>query len=167
MLRWLTLYTKPRLERQVSEVLTARGVETLLPIVHEYSEHRRRPEPSPFFPCYLFGRVEPTSPAYLFLNWTPGLRGIVSFDGKVAWVPDKVISQIAVRVAQWEREVKYQDKNRFKPGDRVRIKTGPLQDLEALFDRTLSKAGRVRILLDMLGRWTACELDSDWLEKIG
>jgi transcription antitermination factor NusG len=48
----------------------------------------------------------------------------------------------------------------------VRIEAGPLQGLEAMFDRTVSATGRVRILLDILGRLTACEIESDWLEKV-
>lgn len=161
---WCTLYTKPRMERRVSEVLTGRGMETYLPLIRKYSKHRRRKEPSPFFPCYLFARVDPTSSDFLSLRWTPGLRSIVRFGGKVAQVPDEVIMRIQERLAQLE-QAGYSDSSRFKHGERVRIEAGPLEGLEAVFDRTVSATGRVRILLDILGRLTACEIESDWLEK--
>jgi transcription elongation factor/antiterminator RfaH len=164
MQHWLALYTKPRMERQVSEILTGKGMETYLPLIHKYSKHRRRKEPSPFFPCYLFARVDPTSPDYLSLRWTPGLRSIVRFGGKVAQVPDEVITRIKERLARLE-QTGYPESSRFKRGERVRIEAGPLEGLEAIFDRTISPTGRVRILLDILGRLTACEIKLDWLEK--
>ncbi|TEU10773.1 MAG: hypothetical protein E3J21_25305 [Anaerolineales bacterium] len=165
MQHWLTLYTKPRMERQVSEILTGRGIETYLPLIYKYSKHRRRKEPSPFFQCYLFARADPNSPAYLSLRWTPGLRSIVRFGGNVARVPDEVITRIKERLAQLEQDG-YSESDRFKHGERVRIEVGPLEGLEAVFDRAVSAAGRVRILLDILGRLTACEIELDWLEKV-
>ncbi|MFB0537885.1 MAG: transcription termination/antitermination protein NusG [Anaerolineae bacterium] len=165
MQHWLALYTKPRMERQVSNALTGRGVETYLPLVYKYSKHRRRKEPSPFFPCYLFARVDPTSADYLSLRWTPGLRSIVRFGGRVAQVPDEAVTRIKQRLAQLE-QAGYSESSGFKHGERVRIQAGPLEGLEAMFDRTVSATGRVRILLDILGRLTACEIESDWLEKV-
>jgi transcriptional antiterminator RfaH len=153
------------MERQVSQVLTGRGVETYLPLTYKYSKHRRTKEPSPFFPCYLFARVDPISPEYVSLQWTPGLRSIVRFGEEVARVPDEVITQIKERLAQLE-ESGDSESDRFKHGDRVRIEAGLLEGLEAVFDRTVSAAGHVRILLDILGRLTACEIESDWLEKV-
>lgn len=165
MQHWLALYTKPRMERQVNQVLTGQGVETYLPLIYKYSKHRRRKEPAPFFPCYLFARVDPSSAAFLSLAWTPGLRSVVRFDGKVAWVPDQVVAHIKERLVQLE-QTGYSECLGFKPGDRVRIEAGPLEGLEAIFDRATSATGRVRILLDVLGRLTACEIESDRLAKV-
>ena len=166
MQRWLTLYTKPHKETQVHGVLTAREIEVYLPLIQQYNSHRRRKEPTPFFPCYLFVRIDSDSPQYLSLSWTPGTRGIVKFGGGVAWVPDEVIARIEERLPQLEQSGHF-DRNKFHHGDLVRIKTGPLKDLEAIFDRNLSKEGRVKVLLELLGRLTACNIESDWLEKIG
>jgi transcription antitermination factor NusG len=47
----------------------------------------------------------------------------------------------------------------LKQGDRVRITSGPLRDLEAIFDRPVSAADRVRVLLDVMGRMTPVEID--------
>ena len=40
MPRWVTLYTKPRMEHQVAEALLGRDVETYLPLVYEYCKPR-------------------------------------------------------------------------------------------------------------------------------
>ena len=165
MQRWLTLYAKPHKEMQVSELLTAKGVEVYLPTVHKYVLRRRRKEATPFFPCYLFARIDSNSHQYLSLPWTPGLRSIVKFGGKVVWVPDEIITRIREKLPHLEQSG-YFNSNKFHPGDVVRITAGPLKDLDAIFDRNLSKQGRVKVLLDMLGRLTSCEVASDWLEKI-
>ena len=55
---------------------------------------------------------------------------------------------------------------RFTPGERVHIRSGPCRDIEAVFDSRLSGTGRVRILLQLLGRQTPAEVDERWLEKI-
>jgi transcription antitermination factor NusG len=155
------------MERQVDEFLTANGLDTFLPLVHKYIVRRRRKELTPFFSCYMFARVEPSSRAYLSLPWTPGLRSIVKFEGKIAPVPDDIISRLRDRLGQLDRSGYFERQHDFRPGDLVRITTGPLKDIDAVFDRALSKEGRVRVLLDILGRLTACEIDADWLQKIG
>jgi transcriptional antiterminator RfaH len=135
--------------------------------VHEYSTHYRHRAPMPFFPCYLFARVDPSSSDYVDLNWTPGLRYVVKFQSRIAWVPDDAIRRIAERVSHWDQEVAHREDNRFRPGDVVRINSGPFAHLEAVFDRKLSREGRARVLLEVLGRLTACDIGLDALEKIG
>jgi len=165
MLHWITLYTKPRTERQIHAVLNSRGIETYLPTIYQYNTHLRRKEPLPFFSCYLFTRIDLTSPAYTSLAWTPGLRGIVSFDGKVALLPDEVVARIQERLHDLDTSG-YFERVKFQSGDRVVITSGPLKDLEVVFDRKVSKDDRVRILLEFLGQLTNVEIRADWLKKV-
>ena len=166
-MNWLTLYTKPRSERQAHDFLQAAGVETYFPVVAQYSTHRRAIESAPFFPCYLFVRVDPAAREFSALPWTPGLRCIVRFDGRPAWLPDRVISELRQHLGRLDRSGYFDPRSQFRPGDRVRITAGPLKDMEAVFDRAVSKEGRVRILLDFIGRFTACEVEADCLAKVG
>ena len=165
MQHWFALYTKPKMEYKVSEILTSRGIETYLPAMYLSREDRRKAAPPPFFPRYLFARLNPTSPDFIATRWTPGLIKMVGFGSKMATVPDEVIALLKERLAELEKTGYHEEK--FKHGERVRIKTGPLRDLEAIFDRSLSASGRVRVLLNILGRLTVCEVELDWLEKVG
>jgi transcription antitermination factor NusG len=79
-------------------------------------------------------------------------------------VPDQAILRIREHVVRLERSGFF-DSDKFKAGDRVRITAGPLVGLEAIFDRGLSKGGRVKVLLEFLGQLTACEVEADWLVK--
>jgi transcriptional antiterminator RfaH len=165
MQHWFTLYTKPKMEYKVSEILTGRGIETYLPAMYLSREDRRKAVPPPFLPRYLFARLNPTSPDFISTRWTPGLIKMVGFGGKVAIVPDEVITLLKKRLTELERVGYHEEK--FKHGERVRIKAGPLRDWEAIFDRSLSASGRVRVLLNFLGRLTVCKVELDWLEKVG
>ncbi len=163
---WLTLYTKPKLERRVCDALQARNVEAYLPVVLQFSTHLRQREHVPFFPCYLFAQVDPESTAYAELAWTPGLRRVVRFDGRPAWLPAAVIAGLREHLDELERHGYFSPGCKFQPGDRVRIQSGPLKDLDAVFDRALSKEGRVRILLNFIGRFTACEVEASCLSRV-
>ena len=161
MKHWYALYTKPRKEEQVCSFLESQGFETYLPTVRIRKNGNYKA--TPFFSCYLFVRVDPLDGLFS-LRWTPGLRRVVSFGDHPAVVDDGVVSCLRQRLAEME-ESGYQA-YRFKPGDRVVMTSGPLSDFEAVFERSLSSGQRARILVDFLGRWTRCEVESDRLKKV-
>ena len=161
MEHWYALYTKPRKEHHVSRFLESRGCETYLPTIQVRKNGQRKTEP--FFSCYLFVRLD-SAAALLSVQWTPGLRRIVSFGGEPAVVPDHGISLIRRQVAEMG-ELDYSG-CRFQSGDRVVIKGGPLKYFEAVFDRSLSSQDRALVLVDLLGRWTRCEVDVSYLGKL-
>ena len=156
--RWLALYTKPHKEYLVRELLSAQKVEVYLPEVAVKTRRRDRREKRPFFPQYLFARLDPQDGVVAKLRWTPGMRRIVSMGGRPVPVPDAVVQEIRRRLttmAQVEPE------EPFRQGDAVHIMRGPFEGLDAVFDRTLSAQGRVRVLLQWMSRWVAAELDLD------
>jgi len=155
------------MEQQVNTILQQRGLETYLPLIlvpKKGAPGQRVPKP--FFPCYLFARLDPTVVSLASVNWTPGMRGIVSFCGEPAIVNEAIIENIRARLNEMN-EGRREGEWRFKRGDRVRIKEGILKDMEAIFDETISASGRVRILLYLLSRQTVCDIEADCLEKIG
>jgi transcriptional antiterminator RfaH len=153
--RWYALYTKPHRERQVNSLLREQGIETYLPTVRRKIPRRDRPDRVVYFPCYLFARVDFRTTPRSSIAWMPGIRRIVSFGEQPAIVDDAIVSLVRRRLGDIE-EVAY---GRLKQGDRVRITSGPLRDLEAIFDRPLSATDRVRVLLDVMGRMTPADID--------
>jgi len=160
MEHWYALYTKPHKEHHVSSLLQNRGFETYLPTIQVRKNGKKKTEP--YFSCYLFVRLD--SDAASLVRWTPGLRRMVGFGEKPATVPDDAISLIRRRVAEMG-ELDYAA-CRFKSGEQVVITGGPLKYFEAVFDRTLSNQERAMILVDVLGRWTRCEVDVSYLGKL-
>jgi transcriptional antiterminator RfaH len=150
---WLTLYTKPFKESQVRDLLSSRGIEVYLPEVTVQQRSGRKKKP--FFPHYLFARLDPTSGLMTDVRWTPGLRYIVRAGKRPVRVPDDVVEHIRHRLSKMEV---VRPGDRFKEGDVVRIAHGPLEGLEAVFDRHLSAEGRVQILLQLMNRLVTTEV---------
>jgi len=162
MKRWYVLYTKPHKERHVCLYLKAKGVETYLPLV--VIERGKKYVEVPFFSCYLFVHLDLMEPGALSVQWTPGLRRWVSFDGRPASVGDEFIETLQVRLGEDEELLEVRQGG-FRHGEQVRVTEGPFQGFEGMFDKKLAGEERVRILLDFLGRTTAVEIDSQDLTK--
>ena len=162
MRSWYALFTKPQREQQVSEILSEKNIETYVPTIQV--RRRGRTVKRPFFPRYMFIRVDFEEVGLSEVQWTPGLISIVNFDGALTRVPETIIDHLRERLQEVNSNGTYSP---FKRGDKVRIKSGPLRDLEAVFDRHLSAADRVRVLVNVLGGLTRTEIDIDDIERLG
>jgi transcriptional antiterminator RfaH len=156
--RWFALYTNPHKEYLVRDLLHNKRVEVYLPEIPVVVRRRDRREKKPFFPHYLFARLDPNDGRMAEARWMPGVRHIVSAGGQPVPVADEVVSYIRRRLAAM---VQVEPEGPFKKGDLVHIVHGPFEGLDAVFDQRLSPEGRVRVLLDLMGRLVATELDLD------
>jgi transcriptional antiterminator RfaH len=162
MKHWYALYTQPRKERQVHSLLEEQGFETYLPTVQRKVRRRDRPDLVVYFPCYLFARLDFKDTPQSSIAWMPGIRRIVSFGEQPAIVAKELVDLIRERLGDAD-EVGYP---RLKQGDRVRFCSGPLRDLDAIFDRPLSSTDRIRVLLNVMGRMTAVDTDYSAIARI-
>jgi len=162
MEHWYALYTKPKKELQVVGLLQGQGIEVYLPTVQRKVHRSDRPDRVVYFPCYVFAHLDFTVIPRSSIAWLPGVRSIVSFGDQPAIVAAEIVDLIRWRLDELE-EVGF---GKLRQGDRVRIKSGPLRDLEALFDKPLSSANRVRILLEVVGRMTPVDIDYAQLEPL-
>ena len=162
MKNWHAVYTQPRKERQVDAWLQEKGIETYLPTVRRRRHRHDRPERVVYFNSYLFARLDFEVTPQSTIVWMPGIRRLVSAGDQPIVVPDDVVVYIRSRLEQID-EIGYGD---LRSGDRVRIATGPFRDLEAVFDRPLSAADRVSILLRVLGRLTPIEIDRSAIVQV-
>lgn len=160
--RWYALYTKPKKEYQVDSFLRGKGIETYLPTVARRARRKDRPDRQVFFPCYLFARLDLTRVPRSSIDWMPGVRRIVGFGGTPAIVPDAMVNLLRERLSEYEEH----PAGLFQKGDRVRIISGPLRDLEAVFDSSLSAVDRVCVLLDVMGRLTPVAIDSRQIVRL-
>jgi transcriptional antiterminator RfaH len=163
MEQWYTLYTKPNAEYQVATALHKRGIQTYLPQVESPRDRKGR-ERRPFFPCYLFTRLDLEAVGLSKLQWTPGLRRIVALGDQPVPLPDEVIDLIQLRLdglnsGDWPTHT-------YQPGDRLRITDGPLQGLLAIFEGPTTPAKRVRVLLTILGNANRTWVPATDLEKV-
>ena len=141
---WAVLRSQPRRETVAERAVTARGVESYLPWIpgpHQSDAAR------PLFPGYLFARVMPGSDDLLRVRSAPGVAYLLPRAAAPVLLPDLFIDTIRAR----ERaHASGTHAPAFQPGDRVVVVSGPFKWAEGLFDRSLTPAGRVRILLELV-----------------
>jgi len=164
---WYAVQVKPHGEARVLRHLALKAIPSFLPFVEivRLRGARRVARLEPLFPGYLFVQMVPWSVdprAWHAVRWNPGVRTVLGTGETPVPVPDDVIIAIQDRV----RDVGFiRPGPRFSGGSRVRIRNGLLAGLEATFDRPMSRAGRVRLLLDLLGQERGVEVDEIDLES--
>lgn len=147
-MNWYAIRTKPHQERHVELQLRRCGVETFLPC-HEESRMIRRCRrivASPLFPGYLFGRLD-LKKHYRTVNYTRGGLGVVSFGSIPAKMDEEMIDLIRVRL---RNGIFKPQGHCLIPGQTVRIRSGPMSGLEAVFQYQLTGQQRALLLLRYL-----------------
>lgn len=120
----------------------------------------------PFFPGYMFVRVDLEEEGTNVLRWTEGTYGLVSFGGEPVAVPENMINELKHRMQHIEEAggLVFED---LKQGDKVRIMKGPFEGYDAIFDARLSGKDRVQVLLAYLNdRPVRVQIDASEIEKV-
>lgn len=166
MNNWYAVQAKSHNEARVLYHLTQRSIPAFFPLMEVVRRYpsRRVTRLEPLFPGYLFAQFEAADcnpELWNAVRWAPGVKMILGTDGAPVPVPDPVIEAIQGRV-QGLGFVR--PELRFVANDRVVIQRGPLAGLEAVFDRPLSRTGRVRVLMRLLGQERGVQVDPTYLE---
>ena len=145
---WYTVYTKPNHERQAELSLQRLGVETFYPQVKQRKVIRRKEQTviGSLFPRYFFARLN-LETHYRAATYARGVRNLVAFGSLPVTVDEEIIQGIRARLQDGYLAVPTQS---FTPGEVVRIHTGLLQGLEAIFERELTDQQRAVLLLRTL-----------------
>ncbi len=149
MKQWYALRSKPRREASAAALLSRAQIEVYLPEVAVRQQGGKSPIVAPFFPGYLFCRLDPQLGEIQLARYTTGILHVVGYGGQPWPLPDDLILAIQQRLAGFKGLSAKPD---FRPGDRVVITGGSLRDVEAIFDRHLSASGRARVLIEILHR---------------
>lgn len=149
MLTWYIFQSKTRKEDLLCEQLRIREIETYYPRLRVRPVNPRARKVKPYFPGYVFGRLDLDQVGRSVVDWIPGTLGLVSFGGDPASIPDHLISALrqhldAINASNSPALFHYH------PGDVVAIHGGPFSGYEAIFDVHLPGRDRVEVLLKML-----------------
>jgi transcriptional antiterminator RfaH len=163
---WFAVCTNAKQEDRAYNNLQAWGVECFNPKIKEYRRNQftgvATQMPKPLFPRYIFARFSAARSLHK-INFTRGVQRVVSFDEKPTSIDDEVIALLQGRV----------DTGGFmrigeplKPGDKVRVKSGPWNALVGVVEREHTSHERIIILLDSLKFQSRLTIERDWVEKI-
>ncbi len=144
-MEWYLVRTKPGKERWVQDQLIAILPEVFLPLLEARTPRWGKLAWSivPLFPCYIFAQFD-LNQRYFDVKYMPGVQGIVSAGSDPLAVPIQVVEEIKRRGVDGVVKIEPRE---FDNGERVRVVDGPFRGFEAIFERYLSGAERVAILL--------------------
>jgi transcriptional antiterminator RfaH len=145
---WYLIRTKTGKERWVKDQLQTTVPEVFLPLLRGKAPRWGRMAMSvgPLFPCYVFARFD-LQRSYFEVKYMPGVRGIVSAGSDPLAVPTTIVTEIRRRGVDDVVEI---PEKPLGNGDRVLVVEGPFRGFEAIFERYLSGAERVAILLSAI-----------------
>jgi transcriptional antiterminator RfaH len=143
--KWYALYTKPRWEKKVSQLLNERRIENYLPLqkmLKQWSDRKKWVQ-EPLFRSYIFVHISPDE--YLPSLQTSGVVRFITFEKKAIAIPPVQIEAIKTYVQTGEEFI--QETPDVKTGDRVVVIRGSLKGLEGILIQ-VSKKKRLRIMID-------------------
>jgi transcriptional antiterminator RfaH len=154
--RWSVVLVRPHSERLAKDNLERQGFEVYLPMAVSTSpataKTPARVSVRPFFPGYLFVRVDPLVDAWRKIFSTIGVKTLLLAGERPLAVRDALIE--GIRQREEAGLIKMIDPSsvecRFKRGDKVKYRT-EAGDLDAVFVEPVDN-GRVTILLSILRR---------------
>ncbi len=162
---WYAIQSHPNKEDFLWEQLRSREIEVFFPRVRVQTVNPRAKKVKAYFPGYMFVRVDLEALGISTLQWMPQARGLVSFGGEAAVVPDSLIHAIRQRVGEISKAGGELFEG-LKSGDEDFIHDGPFAGYEAIFDLRVAGSERVRVLLQLLNKTQLpVELDAGAIRK--
>jgi transcription antitermination factor NusG len=158
--KWFAVYTRPRWEKKVAEILTHKKIECYCPInkvLRQWSD-RKKIVHEPLFTSYVFVRVPEMELGTL--KQINGVINLVYWLGKPAVIRDVEID-IIKRFLNEHVNIQL-EKTPINVNDKVRILGGPLMEMEG---HVLSiKSKTVKVALPSLGYMMYAEVETSNVE---
>jgi transcription antitermination factor NusG len=114
------------------------------------------------FPCYIFARFDAETSQRL-VRYANGVTNIVSFGGQPAVVEPGIIAAILEHA---QDDVVTVAAPKLHAGDMVEIQEGPLRGLQGVFEREMSDAERVVVLLQTIATAARVQVPRDQVRKV-
>ena len=131
----------------------------------EYKNGKPVEKAKNLFPGYLFVQMIMTDEAWYVVRNTPGVTGFIGSSGggaKPFPVSPEEIESILRRIGVGEKKINVD----FTIGDRVKVLTGPLINIEGVVESMSNENCEATVLCVLFGRETPTEISYDDLQKI-
>lgn len=147
---WIAVATHPNAEGQAVQNLNHQGYECYCPRTRVLRRHARRSETveRPFFPGYLFVRLDLSRDRWRPIMHSRGVRTIVRFGEEPGVVPDGVVEGLMAREAN-EGLHPPPASERLEVGQQVSLQGTPFDDFLCTV-QSIEARDRVCVLLDLM-----------------
>ncbi len=156
-MNWHAVYVNSRAEKKTAESLQLKHIEAYVPLIktmRQWSDRKKMVE-LPLLNGYVFVKI-PTLQQELVLQ-TRGVVAFVKSEGKVATIREIEIERLKQLVELGYQLEATAINRQYKEGDRIRITSGPLKNLEGFV--TQSKESRfIEVLLESIGQCITVKL---------
>jgi transcription antitermination factor NusG len=159
---WFALYTKPRWEKKVDNLLNQKGFESYCPLnkVKKQWSDRVKLVEEPLFKSYVFVKISAEEQSSI-----RAVNGVVNFVywlGKPAVIRESEIENIKRFLNEYE-DVQIAPLT-VEVGDEILVTTGPLMDKTGTVKRILKN--RVELVIECLGYKLTANLPKTKLKKL-
>jgi transcription elongation factor/antiterminator RfaH len=163
--RWYVIHTHAKQEDRAGSNLSVLGIPIFNPKIRERRYNQFSTVPTymtkPLFPRYIFAHFR-INDLYHKVRFTRGVYSLVSFGEGPTPIDAETIRLIKsyVRVDGFVRV-----DEELRPGDRVIVKDGPLNNFVGIFEREMKGTDRIRILLETVRYQAHVEIERDLVKK--
>jgi transcription elongation factor/antiterminator RfaH len=147
--RWYLVHTLPHCERRAELHLGAQGFRTHFPTIEKTIRHARqlRTVRAPLFPRYIFLILDLGRDRWLSVWGTVGVSSLYTCNNRPVPVPEGIVETL---IANSDEANLALFASGLTTGQSVRVLSGPFANFVGKLER-LDGAGRVRVLLEMMG----------------
>jgi len=124
------------------------------------AKHQRRK----VFPGYVLVEMILDDQSWYVVRHTPGVMGFVGTGTNAVPLSEREVKEILGRLDK--EQIKPRVEIDLKPGDVVRVKSGPFEGQAGPVVEVLHDKGKVKFSVSVFGRETAVEADYSELEKV-
>jgi len=159
---WLAVYSKPRWEKKVHQLLSEKGIESYCPlnkVTRQWSDRVKIVE-EPLFKSYVFVRIsegERTS-----VRMTNGVVNFVYWNGKPGIIKEREIRTIRKFLDEYDNVGVHPID--FEKGSPVKIRQGALMNQNGVVKRLMNN--KVEVIIESLGYALVALIDKKKLEPI-
>jgi len=158
---WLAVATHANAERQAVQNLNRQGYDCYCPYSRVLRRHARRSEmvDRPFFPGYLFVRLNRDRDQWRPILYSRGVRTIVRFGDELGIVPDGLVESLIAR-EEGAGLKPLPASERLRVGQQVSL-TGTLFDNFICTVASIDAKDRVSVLFDLMQRTVKLTVPSE------
>jgi len=158
---WFILQFKANSHHQAVKNLNRQGFETFLPYNNITSQKKSRfTSPNqPLFPGYMFIRFDKAESEWHKINSTYGVSSLITFNSILKSIPTIFVDHLMKRYDLSGKLIPIQ---KLKKYDNVTVLKGPFANFIATVEKYETDQ-RIWILMDLMGRKTKIQTQSDYL----
>ncbi|HMG66868.1 MAG TPA: UpxY family transcription antiterminator [Chitinophagaceae bacterium] len=153
---WYAVYTRPRCEKKVAEILTRRKIENYCPInkvVRNWND-RKKFVHEPLFSSYVFARISESE--ITWLKQSNGVINLVYWLGKPAVIDESEI-ELMKRFLSEHVNIKI-EKTPISVQDKIQVLNSPMMELDGQYLSIKNKT--VKVVLPSLGYMMFAEVET-------